>query len=627
MKLKEVFDKPYPYTWHEKGGTDDDWSADAVLDDGSQLRINFYPMVLDGSKYEINFQRAAAGDRIRHRDFGATGGGDEIRIFGTVVAAIKEWYNWQKNNRVPHKDEPLREIEFHAAKDEAVAKGRTALYHRFAKKFAAAAGMDLLVGDLGDQTTFVLKKFKKKKRVAEDGKIVKGVNTTVDVKTGETKRQAAKFGNKVNSKNEPPLLHSKAKKNTNPHVLSNLGLAESTMITELFNEKYDWTWKLNQGSDRTAVFDTEDGDFVNADFREHRHAVNFDFGRNGSANVTGDGDAYRIFATIFDIIANYLAEEKPDRLTFGAEKNPQAGAKQMSRINLYKRMVNKFAASVGYNAKFDDHGIQTRFTLTRDGLVESKKSGETAYKLQLVRDGDEDVLRVLSNKSPSWVEIRGKQNYETDGYDPKDKLHSFLNKLDPATVSALMSGDTKFLNPNNSRTTPSIKQAKHIMSTEEIKKPHPNDTLGVKRHEMPQVHAQHYPELYKYLTDHGATMSKGNISATKLKAVQSEFSDEGVEKMMRKGGVTGDGTKKPLIVSSDNYIIDGHHRWLAAYNLKEVVPIIKVSLPVKKLLELVRDFRHTTYKDIYNEEGSQNEKTTRTRRSNRNRGTNERRST
>lgn len=46
---------------------------------------------------------------------------------------------------------------------------------------------------------------KRGKRVDEDGRIVPGVNTTVDVKPGETERQAAKFGNKL-TKSGPPLL-------------------------------------------------------------------------------------------------------------------------------------------------------------------------------------------------------------------------------------------------------------------------------------------------------------------------------------------------------------------------------------------------------------------------------------
>ena len=60
------------------------------------------------------------------------------------------------------------------------------------------------------------------------GKIVKGVNTTQDVQPGEAKRQAAKFGFKLGLDGTPPELHKAARKNSTPHTLYNLGLAEST---------------------------------------------------------------------------------------------------------------------------------------------------------------------------------------------------------------------------------------------------------------------------------------------------------------------------------------------------------------------------------------------------------------
>ena len=60
----------------------------------------------------------------------------------------------------------------------------------------------------------------------EDGKIVKGVNTTVDVGTDQTSIEAKKLGFKVNKDGYPPELHSKAKKNSKPNTLYNLGLAE-----------------------------------------------------------------------------------------------------------------------------------------------------------------------------------------------------------------------------------------------------------------------------------------------------------------------------------------------------------------------------------------------------------------
>jgi hypothetical protein len=59
----------------------------------------------------------------------------------------------------------------------------------------------------------------------EDGRIVKGVNTTVDVSTDEIKTQAAKFGNTVDKDGKPPTL-SKKVKGTSTNVLFNLGLAE-----------------------------------------------------------------------------------------------------------------------------------------------------------------------------------------------------------------------------------------------------------------------------------------------------------------------------------------------------------------------------------------------------------------
>ena len=52
---------------------------------------------------------------------------------------------------------------------------------------------------------------------------------TVDVKPGETQRQAAKLGMKIDKKGSPPLLHKSAAKNTSANKAYNLGLTESLM--------------------------------------------------------------------------------------------------------------------------------------------------------------------------------------------------------------------------------------------------------------------------------------------------------------------------------------------------------------------------------------------------------------
>jgi hypothetical protein len=91
------------------------------------------------------------------------------------------------------------------------------------------------------------------------------------------------------------------------------------------------------------------------------------------------------------------------------------------------------------------------------------------------------------------------------------------------------------------------------------------------------------------------------VPANSLKAIQGEFSDVGIAKSLDKR-IQGRG-KKPIIASIDDFIIDGHHRWLAALNTdsKEEVDIIRVNRTGKDLLQLVIDFPKTTYKDIYND--------------------------
>ena len=133
-----------------------------------------------------------------------------------------------------------------------------------------------------------------------------------------------------------------------------------------------------------------------------------------------------------------------------------------------------------------------------------------------------------------------------------------------------------------------------------IEKPDSKDTKGVKRAEMPQVATKDYPEFIDYLKDNGAEFTKQTMPAKALKATQGEFSDAGVEKQLQK--MQDGAPKKPIIASEDNYIIDGHHRWLVAWNTKSAVEVFKVNMDADELLKLVKKFPKTTYKDIYTEE-------------------------
>ena len=58
----------------------------------------------------------------------------------------------------------------------------------------------------------------------------------------------------------------------------------------------------------------------------------------------------------------------------------------------------------------------------------------------------------------------------------------------------------------------------------------------------------------------GLTISKGTISPKQLHPSQKEIYKSKVDTIISKSDPY---TIKPIIISSDNYIVDGHHRWAA----------------------------------------------------------------
>lgn len=425
-------------------------------------------------------------------------------------------------------------------------------------------------------------------------------NTTVDVKPGETRRQSAKFGNTLDKNNKPPLLHKTAAKRSTSHVLSNLGLVES------FDNKLSLSWHGNEIA--KAILPNNKSLRISFDnIGNSVYEIEFDV--NLDTSSTGEGFQMTIFATVIDAIKTFNKNMNPNGFIFTAEKF--ARKRQDTRINLYKSLVKRFSKEIKMDFEFVNQGYKTLFVLTRPDLDKSKLS-ETSYPIADYDEwyGDRQYKEQgakLVKMTPDQYIARVRPLRLDD--ESEDNIEDLINHiksgrtLDPLKIYPDGKEDGRHRAYAAKRL--GIKYVPVIVwpqinEADEIKKPHPSNTLGIKRADMPQVHRDHYPELIDYLAAHGNRFSNGQIEAVKLKAVQSEFSDKGVRKMMSTGGRPSDSTDpKPLIVSSDNYIVDGHHRWLAAYNLGQKVPIMRSSLPIKKLFQLVKDFKHTTYKDIH----------------------------
>ena len=178
-QLEEAFDQPYPWKWGDRS-SQRMWTASFA-----DVVVIFS---VDGAgEWEISFNRDGSQ--------AVTGEGDQFKIFATVIDIAKDFISLKRP----------KVIQFTAHKEETeTTSSRTKLYSAMVKRFANSLGYESKEKPFNDFVVYVLTK-KQDESVTEDGKIVPGVNTTVDVKPGETERQAAKFGNKL-TKSGPPLL-------------------------------------------------------------------------------------------------------------------------------------------------------------------------------------------------------------------------------------------------------------------------------------------------------------------------------------------------------------------------------------------------------------------------------------
>ena len=99
------------------------------------------------------------------------------------------------------------------------------------------------------------------------------------------------------------------------------------------------------------------------------------FERNMRQDVTGEGDAMRIFATVIEILKDFTKKEKPQEMVFSAEKpaerltlphdHPKRSKEMGSREKLYKKLVQRYAGQMGYKYTTQSDYSATDFTLVR----------------------------------------------------------------------------------------------------------------------------------------------------------------------------------------------------------------------------------------------------------------------
>ena len=184
-------------------------------------------------------------------------------------------------------------------------------------------------------------------------------------------------GRRVVARNIPaaalePLLKKLSEKYSVP--VKSFEWTPTEPITEAFDQPYAIQWRKQNG-DWHATADLDDGSELIVLFMaqgDNNWMVEFE--RDENMEITGEGDAPRVFATVLTAMQQFIAKRKPARLNFSAEKEDDPTG---SRARLYDRMVQRYITGTGYDLARQDYPGGATYTLTKQapGVAENFADG------------------------------------------------------------------------------------------------------------------------------------------------------------------------------------------------------------------------------------------------------------
>jgi len=151
-------------------------------------------------------------------------------------------------------------------------------------------------------------------------------------------------------------------------------------VDEAFDTPLPITWEKGMHGDVDALAKLPDGSNLSIMFNKQDNIKPDDktwmveFYRNNSQEVTGEGDAQKVFSTVLVAIQQFIKKYKPLKIYFSASKEMDPGINYgpddvvpnpESRAKLYDRMVLRYAKSWGYKFFRADNGSSVIYQLSR----------------------------------------------------------------------------------------------------------------------------------------------------------------------------------------------------------------------------------------------------------------------
>lgn len=122
--------------------------------------------------------------------------------------------------------------------------------------------------------------------------------------------------------------------------------------------------------------------------------------------------------------------------------------------------------------------------------------------------------------------------------------------------------------------------------------PNEDKGLGKRRHAMPQI--KDFDAFIKDLEDNGIAVETLSIPPGELKPTQGNFNEQKVKGMIENGSWSS----KPIVSSDDDFVLDGHHRWLSAAQVNKPIRSRVIGMPIEELLDFVKGKPYVETRDL-----------------------------
>lgn len=118
-------------------------------------------------------------------------------------------------------------------------------------------------------------------------------------------------------------------------------------------------------------------------------------------------------------------------------------------------------------------------------------------------------------------------------------------------------------------------------------------SMGLARGEMPVLGSAVLPGYLAHLSSSGVTVRNVRVKPRALRPMQREVSASAAGKQYVRMK-TGTMDRKPLVISKDGFVLDGHHRWAAGSAANTTLDAIQVGLPGRAALRDALAFNAST---------------------------------